>query len=170
MDPPPPKCFAHFSDEELKQKGENVQKKNTIRNEEKAVRAFKDYLTEVDAENNNFFVFTERELDSHMAKFWFALRKKKKSGGDDSDNYYCVSSMYTMRQSLNRALKRYGHEFDITKKSCVSFTKSIKAFEDAIAELKKLGKGFMINTPEINPTGNQNLLKSKEHGLRYMLQ
>ena len=58
--------------------------------------------------------------------------------------------MYTMHHSLNRALKRYGHEFDITKKIFfTSFTISIKAFDDAVVELKKLGKGYVINTPEI---------------------
>ena len=149
---PPAKRFAHFSEKELEEKALSVQKKNTLRNEEKAVRAFKEYLSEVEAPTD-FFVFNEPELDSYLSKFWFCLRKKKKTNHDNSDHYR-VSSMYTMRHSLNRALKRYGHEFDITKKSCTSFTKSIKAFEDAIAELKKMGKGYVINYPEIPDSGN----------------
>ena len=38
MAQPPVKHFAHFTEEELKNKSDAVQKKNTIRNEEKAVR------------------------------------------------------------------------------------------------------------------------------------
>ena len=112
-------------------------KKNTIRNEEKAVRAFKAYLSEISSKSDNFFTFTESELDQHLAKFWFSLQKQKKDTDSDEETFYRVSSMYTMWHSLNRALKRYGHNFDITRKECISFTKSIKAFKDVIAELKK---------------------------------
>ena len=151
MDAPAPKRFAHFSDEELKNKAEAVQKKNTLRNEDKAVRALKAYLNEIGAESDDFFTFTESELDSHLTKFWFSLRKQKKANGD---TFYRVSSIYTLRHSLNRALKRYGHNYDITRKECISFTKSIKSFEDAIAELKKNGLGYVSNTKEITQKGN----------------
>ena len=166
MEGPPRKRFAHYSEEELKEKSESVQKKNTLKNEEKAERAFKSYLTEIGVKNTDFYTYTEAELDGHLAKFWFGPRKVPKRGNKSTfmsdindveaveDNKYKVGSLYTMRHSLNRALKRYGHNFDITKKASISFTKSIKAFEDAIAELKKEGKGFVRNTPEITQAGN----------------
>ena len=164
MDGPPTKRFAIYSNDELKQKAEAVQKKNTLKNEEKAERAFKAFLTESGVENNDFYTYTKSELDSHLAKFWFGARKapkktkktsfmSKDTEADIDDNKYKVGSLYTMRHSLNRALKRYGHNFDITKKSSISFTKSIKAFEGAIAELKKEGKVFVENTPEVAQTG-----------------
>ena len=59
---------------------------------------------------------------------------------------YKASSLDTIRHGLNRALKHYGHEFDITKPTLSSFIKSIKAFNDTVAELKQHGEGFMQNT------------------------
>ena len=64
-----------------------------------------------------------------------------------------ASSLDTIRQGLNRALKRYGHEFDMSKPACTSFTKSIKAFNDTTAELKQKGYGFVQNTKEIPYSG-----------------
>ena len=92
----PVKHFAHFTEEELKNKSDAVQKKNTIRNEEKALRAFKAYLNEISSKSDNFFTFTESELDQHLAKFWFSLQKQKKDTDTDEETFYRVSSMYTM--------------------------------------------------------------------------
>ena len=64
-----------------------------------------------------------------------------------------VGSLETIRYGLARAIKRYGHEYDITSKDLSSFTKSNKAFEDACAKLKIKGKGFVDSYKEIHPTG-----------------
>ena len=136
----PAKRFAHFSDEELRQKSLDVQNQNTLKNEKKAERAFKEFLEECGQENTNFYVYTESELDLHLAKFCFSALKKK-----DGDMYK-ASSLDTLWCGLNRALKRYSHEFDITSKNSTSFIKSINAFDDSVTELKKHGKGFVKNT------------------------
>ena len=56
----PPKCFAHFTDKDLKEKSINI---NTIKNEEKAERALKQFLQETGAENTDFYQYTKSELD-----------------------------------------------------------------------------------------------------------
>ena len=54
-----------------------------------------------------------------------------------------------MRYGLNRALKRFGHNYDITKKASISFTKSIDAYEDAQREQKAQGYGYVSSYKEI---------------------
>ncbi|CAB4044441.1 threonine dehydratase biosynthetic, chloroplastic, partial [Paramuricea clavata] len=85
----------------------------------------------------------EEKLDKHLAKFWFAAKTK-------DGHKYKVGSLQTIRYSLNRALKSFGHKFDITKRECTAFTSSIKAYEDASKELKQEGKGFTKNHEAIN--------------------
>lgn len=138
--------FIHHSDEEMQEKQEKLQNSNTIANEKKAVRAFKAYLEEIGEENTDFFTYTEEELDRHLSKFYFSARKE-----NDGDMYK-ISSLESLRYGLNRALKKYGHKFDITKRECSAFTKSIKAFEDAKLELKQCGKGVTKNTKYIKLT------------------
>ena len=161
MSEPNKKRFKLHTDTELEDKQQSLQNKNTLKNEKKAEKAFKLFLTESGADPN-FYVFTEKELDSHLCKFWFAARTEK-------GNLYRVSSLENMRHSLNRALKRYGHEFDITKPQCTSFTKSIKAFRDACAELKQQGQGYMENMPEITTRGIKNNFSIKVKMLRFTL-
>lgn len=142
------KRFENISDEQLKQKQESLQNRNTIESEKKAERLFKEYLKEMGEEELNFYEFSESKLDKHLAKFWFAARTK-------NGQKYKMGSLETIRYSLNRALKRYGHKFDITKRECTAFTSSIKAYEDATTELKQEGKGFTKNYPAINPEGKK---------------
>ena len=98
MSQPNKKRFKLHTDDELKQKQLDLQNKNSLKNEKKAERAFMEYLHEVGETDNNFYCFTEEQLDYHLSKFWFAARTEK---GD----YYRVSSLENMRHSLNRALK-----------------------------------------------------------------
>ena len=150
MDTPPAKRFKILTDKELQEQQLSAQNLNTLKNEKKAERIFKEYLQEAGETDLNFYLYTEEQLDSHLAKFWFAARKK-------NHELYRVSSLENIRHSLNRALKRSGHGFDITKKECTSFTKSIKAFEDVITLLKKQGKGYVENTPDVIPSGINNV-------------
>ena len=128
------------------EKQKDLQNKNSLKNEKKAERAFKLYLSEAGEEDTDFHSYSEEKLDYHLSKFWFAAHTQN---GD----YYHVSSLDNLRHSLNRSLKRFGHNYDITKSECISFTKSIKAFKDATAELKKQGKSYVENTKGIPPQG-----------------
>ena len=126
--------FQRISDEDLKIKQESLKNNNTTKNEKKAEGIFKEYFIQI-GEEDNFYEFSEEKLDKHLAKFWFAERTK-------DGLKYKVGSLQTIRYSLNRALKSFGHKFDITTRECTAFTSSIKAYEDATKELKQEGKSF----------------------------
>ena len=91
-----------------------------------------------------FFNYTESELDGHLKTFWFNARTK------DGD-FYSASSLDTMRYGLNRALKKFGHAFDITKRECTGVSESIISFESA-QQKAKMSKGRVKNYKEIKPT------------------
>ena len=86
--------FGTLNLEECITKGISVQNKNTINNEKKSVNIFKEYLTSLGLEDNDFFHFTEDELDHYLTTFWWNARTQK---GDE----YTASSMETIRYSLN---------------------------------------------------------------------
>ena len=138
--------FGNLSVEECISKGESVQNKNTLNNEKKACNIFNDYLNALGLENPDFFTFTEAELDHYLTSFWWNARTKKGSE-------YTASSIETIRYSLNRALMHHGHNYDITHKNCLSFHKSIKAFEDSQKDRKQQGLGQVKNTEEIPAAG-----------------
>ena len=143
--------FGNLNVEECISKGKEVQNRNTINNEKKAVNIFRDYLSSLGLEDTDFFNYTEDELDHYLTTFWWNARTKKGSE-------YTASSMETIRYSLNRALTNFGHNFDITHRNTVSFKKSIKAFEDSQKDRKKRGLGHVKNTEEIPSEGNTYLL------------
>ncbi|CAB3989796.1 Hypothetical predicted protein [Paramuricea clavata] len=123
----------------------NLENKNTADNEKKESRTFIQTIScrEI-GEDLNFCEFSEEKLEKHLAKFWFAARTK-------NGQIYNIGSLETIRYSLNRVLKRYGHKFDITKRECTAFTASIKAYEDTTTELKQEGKGFTKSHAAVSP-------------------
>ena len=126
--------FGNLSVDECITKGVEVQNRNTLLSEKKAVNIFREYLHSLGLEDTDFFTFTEDELDFYLTSFWWNAHTKK---GEE----YTASSMDTIRYSLNRALNNYGHNYDITHKNSISFKKSIKAFHDAQKDQKKRGLG-----------------------------
>ena len=135
----------NLSMEEIANKQQKLQNRNTEKNEIKAVNAFKDFLKEKGVENTDFFTYTEEELDRNLKMFWFSAHTKT------THQEYQASSLETLHYGLNRALKKYGHTFAITKAECTSFTSSIKAFKDVMKDLKQKGKGRVKNYKEITP-------------------
>ena len=75
--------------------------------------------------NTDFFTYTEDELDEHLATFYWNARTKK-------GEKYKAGNLDTLRHGLKRALKNYGHEFDITDDKNVGFSKSNKAFKSVV--------------------------------------
>ena len=126
--------FGKLSVDECIPKGQEVQNKNTINNQKKAVSIFKEYLSSLGLEDTDFMSFTKDELDHYLTSFWWNACTKK-------GTEYTASSMETIRYSLNRALIKYGHNYDITHKNSTSFMRSIKAFEDAQKDRKERGLG-----------------------------
>ena len=139
--------FGQLTTEECVSKGDSVQNRNTINNELKSSKIFKAYLSQLGVENTDFFSYTEQELDEYLSTFWWNARTQK-------GNEYTASSMETIRYSLNRALQRFRHNFDITSKKGVSFLNSIKSFENAQKDRKQRGLGRVKNTQEITASGD----------------
>ena len=124
-------CFGNLQAEEIDKKVENLQDKNIIANENKSERIFKEYLQSLGLEDADFYKFMEPELDHYLRSFWFNIRTKK-------GERYSSSSLEIIRYGLNRALKCYRHNLDITKRESISLTKSIIAYENAQRELKQM--------------------------------
>lgn len=136
------KRFGGQNEEQIEEKRQKLQKGNTIKQDKKAEKVFKDYLAEI-GEDTNFYEFEQEKLDRHLSTFWFNART---TNGD----FYKSSSLQALCYGLNRCLNKYGHTFDITKRSCAAFTKSIQSYEDAQKELKREGKGYTKNTRKMS--------------------
>ena len=147
-------CFGTLNVDECVTKGKEIQNKNTINNEKKAMNIFKQYLSSLGLEDTDFFSFTEDELDHYLTTFWWNARTQK-------GKEYSASSMETIRYAINRSLISYGHNFDITHKNSISFKKSIKAFKDSQKDRKQRGLGRVKNTSEIPSEGNMSILISQ---------
>lgn len=136
-----------MDDDEIDKRQEQQQNQNSIAAEKKAERAFRDFLAECDElESTNFYTFETEKLDKYLRKFYFGARQKK-----DPTKKYSVSSLEQMRNSLNRALKKFGHKFDITKSE--EFSCSIEAFKDACKELKAEGYGHINSHKSMTTAG-----------------
>ena len=84
------KRFTFFTDQEIAEKRRKLEHKNTLKNEEKATKAFKHYLSENAVDNTDFFTYTEDELDYHLSKFWFSACTQQKN------DHYSASSLETI--------------------------------------------------------------------------
>ena len=122
--------FGTLNLNEFKQIEQELHNSNSALNEKKAEGVFKAYLEQENVEDVNFFKYSEAELDTHFATFWWNAHTKK---GDK----YKASSLKTLRHGLKWAIKNYGYENDITDEKYTSFTNKIQAFKSAIKELKK---------------------------------
>ena len=140
------KRFGELTENDCAIKGEEMQNKNTISSEQKSCRIFKEYLQQIGVQDTNFFLFTEEELDKHLSTFWWNARTRKGTN-------YTASSIETIRYSINRALQRYGHNYDITSKNSLSFVTSNKSFQNAQKDRKQNGLGVVKNTEEIPSEG-----------------
>ena len=137
--------FVEYTTEQIAENNANQINKNSVKNEEKAVKCFKLFLEQNKVEDSDFFTYSDEVLDLWLAKFYWGARTEKR------EKYTC-SSMTTMRYALNRALQKSGKQFDITKKEYRAFIHSINSFDAAMKDLKKCGKGSVKNTPEITPS------------------
>ena len=161
------KRFKHHSDDEIQAKKRCLIPKNTQKSNEKAYRAFKNYLEEV-GETKDMLDLTVPELDAHLGKFWLALRKKdpnagpkcvkindiKEEDGEENENdlYYKATSLDGFRNGLKRFFKSQGKMFDIVKSP--EFQQSHEDFNTAMKELKTIGKADVEHHVEIIDEGN----------------
>ena len=158
------KRFLVLSDDDLDIRTKKNKNENTLKAERKADKAFTNFLiamgvpeTDVDLA---YWNYTEPELDKYLAKFWFSARKStidttanSEEDPDKKQQLYKANTLRNFQYSINRILKTKGHLYDITDKKTTSFTKSQRAFNDAIKELKAEGKGDVDSYPEIIEEG-----------------
>ena len=63
--------FGTLNIDEVRDKEDGFKNINTAKNEKKATEAFKAYLREINAEcGDDFYTFTEQELDKHLTTFY----------------------------------------------------------------------------------------------------
>ena len=122
--------FVVFSDKQVKDNNDGQANKNSVKNEEKAVKCLKLFLAANKVENTNFFEYSDEDLDCWLAKFYWGARTEK-------GEKYSSSTMHTIRYGLNRALQKAGKTYDITKKEYKNFLHSINSFENVLKDLKK---------------------------------
>ena len=76
--------FGKLNIKECLTKGHEVQNKNTINNEKKAVNIFKDYLSSLGLEDTDFMLFSEDKLVHYLTSFLRNAYTKKRS------RLYCI--------------------------------------------------------------------------------
>ena len=152
-----------MDDVDLEIKTKKSKNQNTEKTENRADKAFTNFLIAMGCspDETDYWNFTEPELDTYLAKFWFGARKDgndEETTDAESDpqlksRMYKANTLKNFRYGLNWILKSKGHLYDITDKKTASFVKSQQAFNDAIKELKIEGKGEVTNYPEITEEG-----------------
>ena len=66
------------------------------------------FLAESGAENIEYHLLDEQELDEWLSKFWFGARTV-------NNELYTVNSLKSFKYGLKRHLQKIGHAYDITK-------------------------------------------------------
>ena len=134
--------FGNINQDDIKQKEKDFKNINSLKNEKKAVDAFTAYLKHLDLDDFDFFTFSEADLNKHLSTFWWNARTQK-------GEKYKASSLETLRHGLKRAILNSGRKLDITCKTNDNLIESQKAFELALKDLKKEGKGYISHRKEI---------------------
>ena len=158
------KHFLVWTDEDLDDKTKKSKNDNTLKCEQRADKAFRNFLVANGCDQNelDYRTFIEPTLDKYLSKFRFYARKSNFTDDEESihdedpvlkQQFYKANSLRNFRYSLNQMLKTKGHLYDITDKHTASFQKSQQAFFDAVKELKVHGKADVESYPEIEETG-----------------
>ena len=153
-----------MDDKDLEFKTKKAKNENTEKTEKRANKAFTNFLIVMGCppDKTDYWNFTEPELDSYLAKFWFGSRKdicegdtvtNEEEDPQQKNRMYKANTLKNFPYGINRILKTKGHLYDITDKKTASFTKSQQAFNDAIKELKTEGKADVNSYPEIEEEG-----------------
>ena len=150
-----------YNDEEISMKKKKSENQNTVKSEERGDRAFQRFLTQCNADSTEYWLYTEPELDSYLAKFYLGAREFP---NDDDPSFqedpeqksrkYSGNSLKNFCYALNRILKSKGHLYDIISKDGTSFKKCNQAYKVAMQELKDEGRAEVKSHPEIKEDGN----------------
>ena len=86
--------FKILFDEELAAKKLKLRNQNTLAAERHADKAFKAFLLESGCQSVEYCLYSEKQLDSWIMKFWFGARTM-------NNEQYTVNSMRSFRYGLN---------------------------------------------------------------------
>ena len=111
------------------------------RSNESGAQCFRDYLKEMGLPTE-FQAFDAAALDQALAKFYVSARTRK-------GEFYKGKSLQTIRYSINRYLQAPPHSSTFDILDGPQFVKSKRAYETAMKEIRKEGKGEVDNTPVI---------------------
>ena len=156
--------FILLDDDELDKKNDEQRNINTEKSNKRADTAFRSFLEAMGRATNDcdYWDFTEESLDDYLAKFWFGARKhiqEEEENEEESETepkvkrMYSANSLKNYRYALNRIIKNK-RQLDITSKDNTKFSKSQKAFANAIKELKSKGKAEQKVKHEISEAGS----------------
>lgn len=130
--------FASLEQDEINSILDNIETKNTKRQNSTAVKLFRQYLS---AKNmpSEFEDFTVDELDNALSYFYMEMRNKE-------GEKYKKTTMHAYRQGIQRHLDK-ARDIDIKNEEV--FKKSTKAFKGMTKELKRVGLAAIDHHPSI---------------------
>jgi hypothetical protein len=131
--------FAALNEQEISNLLENVETKNTKRQNNTAVKLFRQYLAEKKL-NPEFETYSCDDLDSALSSFYMEMR------GHDGQMYK-KTTMQAYRQGLQRHIEKTTGT-NITDKD--NFKKSTQAFKAMTKELKRVGLAAIEHHPPID--------------------
>ena len=156
------KHFLVINSYELEERSKKAKNSNTDKAEKRADQAFRKFLIALgkQEEDTEYWYYDEPTLDECLARFWFGARKDicEDQDYDEEDpeiknRMYSANTLKAFRYGLNRVLKSKGQLYDIIDRKTASFTRSQKAFCDALKELKAEGKEEVHSYAEIQEEG-----------------
>ncbi|XP_071180979.1 uncharacterized protein [Mytilus edulis] len=130
--------FASLGQDDRDYIMENIETKNTKRQNTTAVKLFREYLTEK-SKPIEFEQYTIEQMDDSLASFYLEMRNKE-------GKHYKKTTMQAYRQGLNRHLQKC-RDIDICNEEI--FKKSCKSFKGMTKELKRLGLAAIEHHPSI---------------------
>ena len=130
--------FASLGQDDRDNIMENIETKNTKRQNTTAVKLFREYLTEK-SKPIEFEQYTIEQMDDSLASFYLEMRNKE-------GKHYKKTTMQAYRQGLNRHLQKC-RDIDICNEDI--FKKSCKSFKGMTKELKRLGLAAIEHHPSI---------------------
>ena len=107
-------------------------------------RTFLSYLSTLDVEHLDYWLYDEKTLHKILSKFWVEVKTCE-------GKPYRVFTLKYMRYGINKNLKRRGHGYGIVKSTL--FKKSQEKFLKASDLLKVKGYGYIEHYKEIKPKG-----------------
>ena len=134
--------FGKENEDDIEQKKLLCTPKNTLKCNDKAARALKDYLAEQGEDDTKFEQFSNEKLNKVLSRFYVNARTVH-------GNYYKASSLINIRHSLNRYLNGPPISRDIDLIKDPAFKGANEAYKAAQKELKTMGKGSIEHYPSI---------------------